>query len=248
MNDSIKQLLALQERDLELDRSLSQLAAIPDEIAGYRRQIDETKVALENSKKDLLHLQLARKEKEIDLESKETGIRKHSTDLNAVKSNDAYRALVGEIDKIKKERSELEDEILRLMDQVDQFARLCKEREKAAQQAETELRQRIADGEARQKALEQQISEKQTSRDQLIAQYPRSLCEQYERVRKSKKGMAVVPLRLEQCSGCHMKVSQHLINEVRRGQKLIVCESCSRIVYLEEVRAPDASLGAGTPP
>ena len=57
------------------------------------------------------------------------------------------------------------------------------------------------------------------------------------RARKKREAnikAAVVPIRSEQCSGCHMKVSQNLINEVRRGLKLMTCESCSRIVYLEE--------------
>ena len=55
-----------------------------------------------------------------------------------------------------------------------------------------------------------------------------------EKLRKGKRGAGIVPIRNEQCSGCHMKVSQNLINEVRRGQKMMTCESCSRIVYLEE--------------
>lgn len=238
MNDSIKQLLGLQERDLELDRLQASLAAIPGEIALLKKQIADAKAALENSKKELTQLQLARKEQEVDLESKETAIRKHSTELNAVKTNEAYRALLGEIEKAKQEKSLLEDAVLQLMDKIDQANRLWKQNEAGAKAAEGEKLRLISEWEAKQKNLKQDIAQKQTDRDQLAGGLNKNLVASYERIRKNKRGAAVVALKNEQCSGCHMKVSQHLINEVRRGQSLIPCESCSRIVYLEEVPAP----------
>ena len=94
---------------------------------------------------------------------------------------------------------------------------------------------------SKQQALRQEIADKEALRRETAAALPPNIAEHYERVRKGKKGAALVPIRKEQCSGCHMKVSQNLINEVRRGLKLIPCESCSRIVYLEEVATPASS-------
>lgn len=238
MNDSIRSLLALQEKDLELDRLTSELAAIPRKISAIKEQIQTAKTALEDAKKESTQLQMARKQKELDLEAQETAIRKYSTDLNAIKTNDAYRALLGEIEKAKSEKSALEDQILLLMEQSDQANRAWKEKETAFKGSEGDLLRQIADLETRQKELQQQIAEKQTQRAETAAALPRMQSDHYERVRKGKKGAALVPILKEQCSGCHMKVSQNLINEVRRGQKLIPCESCSRIVYLEDVPAP----------
>lgn len=237
MNDSIKQLLSLQERDLELDRLRAEMAAIPGKIEALKTEIQTAKTALENAKKELTQLQLTRKQKELDLETQEGAIRKHSMELNAIKSNDAYRALLGEIEKAKNEKSALEDQVLMLMDQIDQAVRVWKEKESAAKNSEADQLRQIAEWEAKQKSLEEQIAGRQGERDQLLGTLPKALAEQYERIRKNKHGAAVSAIRSEQCSGCHMKVSQHLINEVRRGQKLVTCESCSRIVYLEEVPA-----------
>lgn len=235
MNESIRQLLSLQERDLELDRLQTELAAIPAKVAALKNQIQANKTALENAKKELTQLQLDKKNKEVDLESQEGAIRKHATELNAVKSNDAYRALLGEIDKAKKDKSALEDQILQVMEQIDQANRSWKEKETAAKAEETDFQRQISDWETKQKNLEELAAQKKTEREQSTGALNKALFEQYQRLRQGGRGSAVVPLRSEQCSGCHMKVSQNLINEVRRGQKLMTCESCSRIVYLEEV-------------
>ncbi len=245
MNDSIKQLLSLQDRDLETDRLRSEAAAIPAKVTKIKAQIQTNKTELESAKKELTQLLLLKKSKEVDLEIQEASVRKHATELNAVKSNDAYRALLGEIEKAKKDKSALEDEILQVMEQIDQATRTWKDRETASKGAETNLLKEISDWEAKQKSLEEQALAKETEREQVVSLIAKNLYQQYQTLREGRKGSAaVVSLKNEQCGGCHMKVSQNLINEVRRGQKLMTCESCSRIVYLEEVATPTTDSGS----
>ena len=237
MKDTIKLLLGLQERDLELDRLRSELSAVPAKISGLKAEIQTAKTALEDAKKEMTQLQLAKKQKELDLDSQESAIRKHSTELNAVKTNEAYRALLGEIEKAKQEKSALEDQILQIMEQGDQAGRVWKEKESGSKSHEADLLKQISDWESKQKELEQLISSKDAERTQALSSLSKNLADQYSKLRIGYRGAAVVPIRKEQCSGCHMKVSQNLINEVRRAQKLMTCESCSRIVYLEEAVA-----------
>jgi uncharacterized protein len=237
MKIEIKSLLNLQERDLELDGCKTEQAAVPGKVAAIQGEIASAKQALEDAKKDLTQKQLLRKQKEVDLDVQENAIRKFGNDLNAIKTNEAYRALLGEIDKAKGVKSGLEDQILQLMDEIDQAQRAWKAKEVESKAHEGDLLKQISDLEAKQQELEQQIQTKETERAEALAALPKMLADQYERVRKGKRGAAVVPIRKEQCGGCHMKVSQNLINELRRGQKLIACEACSRIVYLEETVA-----------
>lgn len=237
MKDDIRQLLQIQERDLELDRIQAELHAVPGKIAAIKGEIQANKTALEDAKKDLNQHQLAKKQRELDLEAQESSVRKHSTELNAVKTNEAYKALLGEINKAKETQSVLEDQILQLMDQIDQAMKVWKEKEAISKGNEAGLQKQISDWEAKAKELEATLSSKQGEREQVLAGLPKALAGQYSQLRGGKRGAAVVPIRKEQCTGCHMKISQNVINEVRRGQKIMVCENCSRIVYLEEVPA-----------
>jgi predicted nucleic acid-binding Zn-ribbon protein len=237
MNNEMKALLSLQDRDLELDRVRAELSAIPKKISAIKEEIQAAKTALEDAKKEMTQLQLAKKQKELDLDTQESAIRKHSTELNAVKTNEAYRALLGEIEKAKQAKSALEDQILQIMEQSDQAARIGKEKESGSKANEAGLQKQISDWETKAKELEQSITALDAERQQALGALPKYLADQYSKLRKGVRGASVVPIRKEQCGGCHMKVSQNLINEVRRGQRLMTCESCSRIVYLEEVPA-----------
>ena len=237
MQEAIKQLLTLQERDLELDKLEAELSRVPKEIGAIRSQMAAEKAALEDSKKELTHVQGQRKEKEAELASKEESVRKHTAELNSIKSNDAYRAMLGEIEKSKRDMSTLEDDILQLMERVDAAQRVWKERENAAKSVEGERQRQIAEWEGKQKQLEDLLAQKQKERQDLGQGLPAKLVERYERLRNGKRGAVIVPLKSQQCSGCHMMVSPNLVNEVKRGQNIMTCESCSRIVYLEEVAA-----------
>lgn len=237
MKDEIKSLLTIQERDLELDRFHAELAAIPTKISAIKNEIQGNKTALEEAKKDLNQHQLSKKQRELDLESQEAAVRKHSGELNAVKTNEAYKALLGEIQKAKDTQSALEDQILQLMEQIDQAMKVWKEKETISKGTEAGLLKQISDWEAKGKEIEQTLAAKQADRDLALGALPKTLSAQYEKLRSGKRGAALAPIRKEQCTGCHMKISQATINEVRRGMKIMTCESCSRIVYLEEVPA-----------
>jgi hypothetical protein len=141
---------------------------------------------------------------------------------------------MGEIEKAKQEKSVLEDEVLVLMDQIDQANKVWKEKESSAKSIESGLQTQIATWEAKQKEFDAQAEQKSVEREGLVAALPAPLRESYERLRQNKRTNAVVPIRNGQCTGCHMKVSPNLINEISRGKKLMACESCARIVYLEE--------------
>jgi predicted nucleic acid-binding Zn-ribbon protein len=246
MNESIKQLLNVQGRDSELDGYRMESAAIPKRVASLKAEIQANKTALENAKKDLMQFQVAKKQKDLDLETREAAIRKHSGELNAVKTNEAYRALVGEIDKAKADKSTFEDEVLVLMDQIDQANKVWKEKESTAKSIESGLQTQIGTWEAKQKEFDDLAGKKLVERDELLNALPVPLRESYERLRQSKRNNAVVPIRNGQCTGCHMKVSPNLINEISRGKKLMACESCARIVYLEETPAAEPAAVPAT--
>src|SRR5262245_15165703 len=99
MKEDIKSILGVQERDLERDRVHAELAAVADKNSARKGEIQSDKTALEDAKKETTQLQMAKKQKELDLDNQENAFRKHSTELNAVKTNEAYKALLVEIEK-----------------------------------------------------------------------------------------------------------------------------------------------------
>jgi len=71
-------------------------------------------------------------------------------------------------------------------------------------------------------------------RQTMVRELDGTLVRQYERMRRSRiKANAVVPVANSVCQGCFMVVTKSLLGELIRGDSLITCEHCGRILYLE---------------
>ncbi len=74
-------------------------------------------------------------------------------------------------------------------------------------------------------------------RDELVAQADPEVFRIYERLLRNKKDRVVVPIENRCCSGCHIMLTAQDENLVRKGERLVFCEHCSRIHYWQESEA-----------
>jgi predicted nucleic acid-binding Zn-ribbon protein len=67
---------------------------------------------------------------------------------------------------------------------------------------------------------------------ELRAKIPHQILGHFDRlVARGKKGVAAV--RGQVCSGCHMQVPLGVVNTLKQGQDIQLCESCGRYLYLQ---------------
>ena len=57
------------------------------------------------------------------------------------------------------------------------------------------------------------------------------LLDRYNRLFKSKGGIALVTVEHGVCTGCHMQVNTQTVLEVRAEKEIIGCPQCGRILY-----------------
>ena len=56
----------------------------------------------------------------------------------------------------------------------------------------------------------------------------------YEKIRKWAKNTAVVPVKKQACYGCFMKINDKTYSEVIKGEEIVTCPHCGRILYIEK--------------
>ena len=56
----------------------------------------------------------------------------------------------------------------------------------------------------------------------------------YEKLLDHKEGVAIVPIENNSCGGCFMNVTPQMINAVKMNEEVVVCETCSRILYIKD--------------
>lgn len=237
MLKALKVILEIQE----LDMKMIQLMQI-------KRQRQKELDVL-NANKNSLHQRVQAKEAEI-LELKKSirlaegehveilaKIKKLEAQQSSIKKVEEYNALTHEISATDRERLAKEQ---RLSDLYDKLA--------AEEEVLKSLNENLESIVGSSKVLEDEIQESirqineegrvlKAQRDELVAQADPEVFKVYERLLRNKKDRVVVSLENRCCSGCHIMLTAQHENLVRKGERLVFCEHCSRIHYWQESQA-----------
>jgi predicted nucleic acid-binding Zn-ribbon protein len=230
MLPDIDKLLELQIADKEIRKLQDEVAALPKRVAVIEQKLAGTKAQLERAQSAAKGDETNRKKFEAAIKDLQGKISKYRDQSLDVKTNEQYKALLHEIQFAEQEVRLNEDRILEVMVNVEA-------REKEVKAAEAELKAETAEidkekEDARKVTAEDQkkLSEWNAKRDGLRQGISEDILRQYERVAKFR-GTGLAEVRDHKCMGCQVKLRPQTYNEVRNGEKVMVCESCSRVYY-----------------
>ena len=79
--------------------------------------------------------------------------------------------------------------------------------------------------------LEAALGKTRSSRGKLTAGVDRELLRTYDRMRDRLNGLAFVPVHEHRCTACKMQVAHQAYVALRRGDEILHCENCGRMLY-----------------
>lgn len=227
----VRQLLDLQDRDqriLALTRDLKNIPTLTERAKG---RLSDDEAAVANAQGRVREVELKIKNLELDIQTRRNTITRLKEQQFATRKNEEFRAMGHEIERYGKEISNLEDQELELMEQLEGV----KPELIAAQQhlgvTKKSVDAEIAELGERATAIEARLKDLNGERTGLAGGVDSSALATYNRLIKSKGNAVVVPLAGDSCQGCHMKVVTGTIQSVRESKDLTYCEQCGRILY-----------------
>lgn len=244
MLKSLPKILDIQELDMQMIQLM--------------RLKNERKKELEaiNNAKENLRIQVANKHKEIQEFSVEARFaegqiaeiidkyKKLENQQNLVKKVEEFNALSQEMAQTERKKHAEEQ---RLSDLLDRIA--------AEQDTLKNLNETLASTIENRKILEAEIHESilrineegkiiKAKRDELVEEADPDIFKIYERLLKNKKDRVVVAIENRCCSGCHIMLTAQDENLVRKGERIVFCEHCSRIHYWQDSQISETSTSA----
>lgn len=231
MHPDLQHLIRLQQLDTEIDAARRRIADIPAAEQTLEARLAEQTAQVEGVKTRLSESQTARRDIERDVAAIQTRLSKYKEQLMAVKTNKEYQAMQKEIATAEEGVRAHEDTILEHMEQGESLARELKaaEADLKSQQAEIGVERTALAREAA--SLEQMIGERLAARGGITAQLSAAALALFEHVSRQRKGLAIAEARDGVCTVCHVRLRPQIFSQVRRGEDLIQCESCLRILY-----------------
>ena len=232
MKAELEKLIALQNLDTTIRKLEKELEAIPQRRAEIEGEFDQRAFeirALENRRDEAKHIR-ARLENEV-VEQRSRAERAERN-LMSSKKQDEYTAAIREADAARKQISTLETQILEQMETLEKA-------ETALSERADEITTLNSDREARLKAFDEettrqseQLVTSRSEREKVFTSLPKPISTMYSRISaRIRDGIAVAEARNRSCTACFMSLRPQVMAEIRRGEDIITCDNCGRILF-----------------
>jgi len=237
--EELKPLIRIQEIDLEIKRiELKLKKEIPTSLQEARQGKEKAEFLVKQVEEKFKENLKRRMDIDLEIKSIEERIKKHSQDLLKVTSNEAYKAMLKEIEEEKERKSALEDEILELLIQEEEIQKEKKEAQQEAERIKKEFSEKEEEFLRQEKELLKRLEELKKERETLASSANPRIYKLYIQIASTHGGIALSPVHDGFCSVCQMKVRPQLLEELRKGERIVRCENCSRILYIPEIEEP----------
>jgi uncharacterized protein len=236
--------LRLQALDRKVASLEGEIAALPKHIAeiekqleAHTRQLERDRVALTTNGRD-------RKKLEGDIQVQEQKISKLRDQMLQAKTNEQYRAFQNEISYAENEIRKAEDRILELMEEAEPLDKNVKasEIDLKKQQQHVEGEKKVA--RERTAASQKELAEKRAERQSISGQMDPKFYADYERIRKKTKNTPIAEVVDGRCDACRIALRPQFFQDLRKGDKIMFCESCGRILVYNPVIDVSSDLAA----
>jgi len=231
VNEQLGWLIRLQELDTQIDLFREKRERLPHAIEEAKLPIEKAKAEYEKAKTAYESLSHQKRDKERDLTSQEEKLTKLNTRTTEIKTNKEYQAHLTEIEAAKQEKGNLEEALLVLMDQADQSKKEMDLKQKSVSQEETRFQQERQRMEAEMVTAEETLKQLEQKSKSATTKIEKKLLLEYQQLRTTRKGLAVVAVKEGACLGCQLAVPPQLFADVRKNEKILACSHCHRFLY-----------------
>jgi predicted nucleic acid-binding Zn-ribbon protein len=231
VREDLTQVVDLQHLDLEIARLQKEVQRIPREISDGEQLLHSSRGAWDQAREGLATAEQLRRRKERELEDVTAEQRKRQGRLFEIKTNQEYTAVLKEIEGLKERRSKLEDEILQIFDDIEAAQSAVREESARFQEREKIFQQERTTKEGELTRLQGELERVQEERRRQANRVEPTLLQTYQRLLRSRGGLAVVPVKDGSCLGCHVALTPQTYNELRKGEVFVSCANCQRILY-----------------
>jgi predicted nucleic acid-binding Zn-ribbon protein len=237
MNKHLKQLIELSQIDKKIDAFEPQIeeANYTYEVALAKKESVDSDI--ENLKREIEEEELKKKKNELHLAELSQKLEENAKKSSDVKTEREMKSLQLEEEIAKEQVAFANEEIERL----EKIIESKKEQLEAAQASlvdlESTLKSVKADVDKKLEVINKARQEVFVEKEKLLAEINQKGLAFYQKIRRWAKNTTVVPVEEQACMGCHMIISDKVYADVIRGEEIITCPHCGRILYMETAEA-----------
>jgi len=237
LREVLIKLMELQKIDTQLLQLENTKGDLPQLVRSLEEELLNEKEKRHSDENQLKEYHKEKSRIDTEIKEMEGRMKKYQDQLYKVKNNREYDAVTQEIELVKAEIGKRETRLLELMDLEKEVNEKIEQSAKSIESLEIRLREKKKELEKRLEKTEKDEIALQDQRDKVVRKIEPRILSAYNRIRKAKKDLAVVPVIRNGCGGCYKTLPPQRVLEVREMNRLYYCEVCGRILVWDEEKA-----------
>ncbi len=234
MKDDLELLLKLQVIDYdrgELERSKEY---IPDMMDNLKREIVEIEDTFVSNEKELSEAKILQNGLELEVSALQDQLKKLKSMMMAIKTNKEYDALVSQIDSVRESINEKETTLLEIIERIEILENGIDDLRKKSTETKKQNDDQLSILQEKMDSVGSKVQMKDDERQNIIVRVPKRMMSIYERIRKNRGGSVVITVKKRACGACFKALPPHRIQELKRGDQLITCDNCGRLLVWQD--------------
>lgn len=230
----IDNLVEIQELDRKIEEVKSAFSILKNGPPA-KREYEEKVKAKDEAKKILQKKQSELRVKNLDLDDNLAKQKSLNDKITAGKIKNPKELSIAEkeIKSFKAQQNKIEDEILSLEEEIEKIQQNIKEIESYLIKNKPIVEEEEKKYENKIHQLSKELMEYETRRNDCLSKIDESILAKYYELCKTH-GAAIAMIENGTCSECYISLSTSIIDKVKRGEELVLCENCSRILCIEK--------------
>lgn len=242
MKLELEKLIELQKTDTNIRRLKKSIetaeqrrAELEQEFEKHASSIREIQSRAETAKTERASL-------EKQIADAKTYLERANRNLKTSTNQKQYETSMREADVLQKQISGFEAQVLEKMTAVEDVEKVLAERAEEVSSLDGNREQALSSFEKELEENRAELDAELKKRQEVFVTLPKNLAATYDRMaQRSRDGIAVAEVKNGACSACFMTLRPQVQLEIKRGDKIITCESCARILYIAPPEAQAAT-------
>ena len=229
----IEQLKQLQDVDIQIANIYQEKTELEETLQKDEEAYKNAEITVAEFNKNYEQLEAEKKAKEAEIQQTTEMIKRWDARLKEAKSGREYQAFMREINGAKRDISEIENAVLKIMEELEKIDTTRGEEKKKIEEIGQRLQQTSEQSKSRISVLAKQIQDLDLKKNTIAKNITPSMLSMYEQIKKQRH-KAIVGVKKSICQGCHVNIPPQLFNEVIMNNRIILCPHCQRILYYVE--------------
>jgi uncharacterized protein len=239
----LEKLIDLQRTDTNIRRLKKSIETAEERRASIEQEFEQHAFSIREiqGRRDTLQTQRADLDKQV-AENK-TYLERANRNLKHAQNQKEYETAMRETDALQKQIAAFETQIIEKMTGIEEVEKELEGRADEINTLDAKREEALKAFDAELGKDRAELDEELKRRNDVFVTLPTQLAAVYNRLaQRSRDGIAVAEVVNGSCSACFMSLRPQMQVEVKRGDQIITCESCTRILFVPTAAGSKAAV------